>query len=231
MYLPALFGKLCTGKRIRHWTYWATGFSLSALLIGPSLDSGMNCLARSSQYQLAIYVKTWNAELPLADVRAKEKGSTRREGKRDRRRGQQSHRKLNSRAKERAWRTPSDKQLKVTPSTCSTLSPTYPIMQMEKTLTFYTWTLVFPSCCPLLRQQSQALVSLTEICLVIARELIHPEVFMTGHFKWPRASLLHIRSLRPLILLFFSTGDHSIIVLFSMFNTELSVPQNMCISE
>ena len=31
------------------------------------------------------------------------------------------------------------------------------------------------------------------------RELIHPEVFMTGHFKWPLASAIHKHFLRPLI--------------------------------
>lgn len=35
------------------------------------------------------------------------------------------------------------------------------------------------------------------------REVIHLKVFMTGHFKWPLASLLLIRFLHPLILLFF----------------------------
>lgn len=64
------------------------------------------------------------------------------------------------------------------------------------------------------------------------RGVIHLKVFMTGHFKWPLASLLLIRVLHPLIPLFFpGLDDEFVIVLLPFYTLSVSRPHKMCISE
>lgn len=65
------------------------------------------------------------------------------------------------------------------------------------------------------------------------RELIHPKVFMTGHFKWPLAALLLIHFLHALILppSRSSLGDEFVIMLLPFSTLNISFPHKMCISE
>lgn len=127
-----------------------------------------------------------------------------RGGKKDgkRKEWQQRRRKLSSRENETAWRMPSNERLLATPSTHSTFSPIYLSYATENThfLQMNTHVSLMSPIIALAKPSTGE--SHWDLFGNYTSELIHPQVFMTGHFKWPLASLLLMCFLHPLILFF-----------------------------
>lgn len=115
----------------------------------PCINQQIYCIGFEIMLKLAVTLVCWAAACWRWGRRHGE-----RWGKKDRKgKGwEQRHRKLSWRGNETALRTQSNKQLLVTLSTYSTFSHIYFPYTNGKIPIFHTWTLMFPSCCPLLHQ-------------------------------------------------------------------------------
>lgn len=132
---------------------------------------------------------------------------------------------------ETTWRIPSNQQLLTTPPTHSTFSPIYLPHTKGKNSHLHMnahVSLTPPIIAPAKLSSSK---SHWDLLGNYTREVIHLKVFMTGHFKWPLASLLLIRFLHPLILFFPGLDDEFVIVLLPFYTLSISLPHKMCISE
>lgn len=209
-----LFGQLWKGKEgFGNWMYLATGI-MPALLIVPNHKSEWNCLACNSLHQPADllhrlwdYVKTCSDSCLLSCRMLKMREKAWGEMGKERQKGEGVRTETQKIKLKRKWDSiKNTKQQAIISDTIDLfhfLTHLFSLYKWKNTYFSHMNThvsLMLPIIAPVKLSSGESHWDLLGNC---ARELVHPNVFMTGHFKWPQASLLLIHFLYPLILLFF----------------------------